>query len=187
MSLERGAIMRRFLQFALTFAAFAMLAVPLLAHGPTPQKVDETITIAAPPEAVWNLVKDFAAISAWHPDVASSAGRGGNEAGGERDVVLKSGGQLTDSLDEYEANDMTYSYRLAKENIDAIPVSFYSATLQVKPGANGGSEVEWLGRFYRADTGNEPPPEKNDEAAIAAMSKFFHDGLEGLKQKAENK
>jgi mxaD protein len=179
--------MKRSLSIALTFAVLALLAVPLSAHGPTPQKVDETVAIAASPDVVWNLVKDFAAISAWHPDVAKSEGRGGNEAGGERDVVLKSGGQVTDSLDEYVAKDMTYSYRLAKENIDAIPVSFYSATLQVKPGANGGSEVEWLGRFYRADTGNEPPPEKSDEAAIAAMTKFFQDGLAGLKQKAESK
>jgi len=179
--------MRRSLQFVLMLAAFAVLAGPLFAHGPTPQKVDATIAIAAPPDVVWNLVKDFAAISAWHPDVAKSEGRGGNAVGGERDVVLKSGGQLTDSLDEYVEKDMTYSYRLGKENVDAIPVSFYSATLQVKPGADGGSEVEWLGRFYRADTGNEPPPEKNDEAAIAAMTKFFQDGLAGLKQKAETK
>ena len=62
--------------------------------------------------------------------------------------MLKSGGQLTDSLDEYVEKDMTYSYRLGKENVDAIPVSFYSATLPVKPGADGGSEViEVLGRL----------------------------------------
>lgn len=179
--------MRLGFHYALVLAASVMLPGPLSAHGPTPQKVDETITIAAPPDAVWNLVKYFDAMSSWNPEVASSAGRGGNEVGGERDVVLKSGGQLTDSLDEYVAKDMTYSYRLAKENIDVFPVSFYSATLQVKPGANGGSEVEWLGRFYRADTGNFPPPEHDDEAAIAAMTKFFQDGLAGLKQKAETK
>jgi mxaD protein len=80
---------------------------------------------------------------------------------------------------------MTYSYRLAKENVDAMPVSFYSATIEVKPGANGGSEVEWIGRFYRADTGNFPPPEKSDEAATKAMTDFFRAGLEALKQKAE--
>ncbi len=101
--------------------------------------------------------------------------------------MLKSGGELTESLDEYLPTDMSYSYRLTKENIDALPVSFYSATLQVTPGANGGSEVEWLGRFYRADTSNFPPPEKSDEAAIAAMTKFFRAGLDGLKQKAEAK
>jgi mxaD protein len=102
-------------------------------------------------------------------------------------VVLKSGGQLTDSLDEYAAAEMSYSYRLAKENVEVMPVSFYSATLEVKPAANGRSSVEWLGRFYRADTGNFPPPEKSDEAATKAMTEFFHAGLEGLKQKAEAK
>jgi mxaD protein len=57
--------------------------------------------------------------------------------------------------------------------------------LSVKPGTNGGSEVEWDGRFYRADTGNFPAENQNDEAAIAAMTKFFHDGLQGLKAKLE--
>jgi mxaD protein len=163
----------------------ALIAAPVAAHGPTPQKVDEVIEIAAPPAAVWSIIQNFDAMADWHPSVASSAGRGGNESGGERDVVLKSGGQLTDSLDDYRANEMTYSYRLAKENVDAMPVSFYSATIEVKPGANGGSEVEWIGRFYRADTGNFPPPEKSDEAATKAMTDFFRAGLEALKQKAE--
>lgn len=35
--------------------------------------------------------------------------------------------------------------------------------------------------------GNFPSPERSDEAAIAAMTKFFHEGLAGLKQKAETK
>ena len=60
------------------------------------------------------------------------------------------------------------------------PISTMSDRVSVSAVASG-----W--RFYRADTGNEPPPEKSDEAAIAAMTKFFHDGLAGLKQKAETK
>lgn len=171
---------------ACSVAIAAAAILPVSAHGPTPQKVDEVVEIAAPPEAVWAIVKDFDKIADWHPLVASSTGRGGNEAGGERDVTLKSGGVLTDSLDEYNAGGMTYSYRQAKENVEAMPVSFYSATIEVKP-AGAGSTVEWIGRFYRADTGNEPPPEKNDEAAIKAMTEFFHGGLEGLKAKAEKK
>jgi mxaD protein len=162
-----------------------LAAAPAAAHGPTPQKVEETVTIAAPPKVVWDAVKNFDALGTWNPLVASSVGRGGNGQDAERDVVLKSGGQLTDSLDEYLDNEMSYSYRLATPNIDAFPVSFYSATLSVKPGTNGGSEVEWDGRFYRADTGNFPAENQNDEAAIAAMTKFFHDGLQGLKAKLE--
>lgn len=164
----------------------AVLAVaPATAHGPTPQKVEETVTIAASPKVVWDAVKNFDSLAKWHPLVASSAGRGGNGQNAERDVVLKSGGQLTDSLDEYLDSEMSYSYRLARPNIDAFPVSFYSATLSVRPGANGGSDVEWDGRFYRADTGNFPAENQNDEAAIAAMTHFFHEGLQGLKTKLE--
>jgi mxaD protein len=159
---------------------------PAAAHGPTPKKVEETIEIAAPPAAVWDILKDFGAIAGWHPLVEASEGKGGNVAGGERTVTLKSGGVLTDSLDDYQDGAMTYGYRLAKENTDAFPVSFYSATLAVIP-AGSGSKVDWVGRFYRADTSNFPPEDKNDDAAIAAMTNFLQEGLKGLKAKAEGK
>lgn len=153
-----------------------------LAHGPTPQTVTERIEIAAPPAQVWSLVKDFNALQRWHPAVMGSQG-GGNSVGAEREVSLK-GGSITDSLDEYNAAAMSYTYRLAKENPETFPVSFYSATLTVKPAASG-SAVEWLGRFYRADTGNYPPENLNDEAAMNAMRTFFRMGLAGLKRKVE--
>lgn len=157
------------------------------AHGPTPQKVEETVEIAAPPAAVWAIAKEFGKLSEWNPAVAKSEGTGGNAAGGTRIITLKSGGELQDSLDDFNDKDMTYSYRLAKENINVFPVSFYSAELQVKPGADGGSTVSWIGRFYRADTGNFPPDDKNDAAAIAAMKNLLSEGLKGLKAKAEAK
>jgi mxaD protein len=158
-----------------------------LAHGPTPKKVEESIEIAAPPAAVWAVAKDFAKIADWHPLVSESKGEGGNAAGGTRDVTLKSGGVLSDGLDEYDDKGMMYGYRLAKEDVDAFPVSFYSATLSIAPGADGGSTASWVGRFYRADTSNFPPEDKNDEAAIAAMTEFLQEGLKGLKAKAEAK
>lgn len=160
-------------------------ALPATAHGPTPQKVEETIAIAAPPDAVWAVVKDFASLAKWNPLVESSAGRGGNAPGGERDVVLKSGGKLVDSLDEYLDKEMSYSYRLATPNVEAFPVSFYSATLTVRPGADGGSEVAWDARLYRADTGNFPSEMQNDQAAIDAVTRFFQEGLKALKAQVE--
>ena len=170
---------------AVCVAHLLLAASPAIAHGPTPQKVEESILIAAPPATVWKAVGNFDALAAWNPLVASSAGRGGNETGAERDVTLKSGGTLTDGLDEYLGDDMTYSYRLAKPDIEAFPVSFYSATLSVRPGADGGSEVTWDGRFYRADTGNFPSEAQNDQAAIDAMTRFFHEGLQNLKSMIE--
>ncbi|ODR98281.1 MxaD protein [Methyloceanibacter superfactus] len=168
------------------FAVLTLLAVtPAAAHGPTPQKVEQSIAIAAPPETVWAAVKDFDGLAGWNPLVESSKGSGGNAADGTRVVVLKSGGQLIDSLDEYLDDEMSYSYRLATPDIESFPASFYSSTLMVKPGANGGSEVIWDARLYRADTGNFPSETQNDQAAIEAVTRYFQEGLKTLKEQVE--
>ena len=156
------------------------------AHGPTPQKVEEQIDIAAPPDKVWGLVKDFGAISSWSPAVTKSEGTGGNGNGATRTITLKAG-ELTEGLDYYSEKEMSYLYRLSKEKVDVLPVSSYTAELTVKPGAAGGSIVTWVARLYRADTGNEPAPDKNDAAATKAMKAFITEGLAGLKAKAEGK
>ena len=156
------------------------------AHGPTPQKADEKITIAAPPAAVWDVIKEFGSIGAWHAGLAIVTSEGGNKEGATRTLTLKSGGDLVESLDSYDEKAMTIEYRLLKENVDAFPVSFYSDQISVHP-ADGGSEVEWTSRFYRADTTNEPPEDKNDEAATKATTEFFQAGLAGIKAKAEGK
>ena len=168
-------------------AAALMLAnlATAWAHGPTPQKVEESIIIAAPPDAVWKVLGSFGGIADWQPLVKSVATTGGDTPGAERVLTLAKG-QIAEGLDEYDAPARRYGYRMSKENIEALPVSFYTATIEVKE-APGGSEVLWIGRFYRADTTNEPPDEYNDEAAIAAMTNFFKQGLEGLKAKVAGK
>ncbi len=168
----------------LSAALLVVFVCSASAHGPTPQKVEETIAIKAPPAAVWKVVKDFAGLSGWHAAVANCTGEGGNGTGATRTFTLKSGGELVDSLDEYDEAAKSYGYRLAKENIEAFPVSFYSATLTVNATSEG-SKVEWIGRFYRGDTANFPSDTLNDAAAAVAMRKFFRDGLEGLKTRLE--
>ena len=165
--------------------AFATLvAGTALAHGPTPQKVDQSITIKAKPDAVWKVLGPFAGIKDWHPAVEKAEGDGGDKEGGSRTVTLKNGGTLKESLDEYKADGFTYSYRMSEADLKALPVSSYSATITVSPEGDG-SKVQWQGRFYRGDTGNEPPEELSDAAGRAAMEKYFGDGLKGLKTKVE--
>jgi mxaD protein len=155
------------------------------AHGPTPQKVDEKITIAAPPADVWKVVGDFASIGSWHPELTKVKVAGtGNQT--TRTMTLKSGGDLIESLDAVDNKAMEIDYRLQNENIDAFPVSSYSDAITVKP-ASGGSEVEWISRLYRADTGNEPPAGKDDASAVKAATGFIQSGLAGLKAKLESK
>ena len=158
----------------------------VLAHGAAPKKIEETIDVAAKPEVVWKLLGDFAKISTWNPAVASSTAASDPDQGQERILTLKKGGKIIDAQTDYDAKKMTYSYRRVDDDVKVFPVSFYSATITVTPTATG-SEVDWIGRFYRGDTSNEPPPGLDDPDAIKAMKDFFETGLKNLKILAEKK
>ncbi|MBL0720812.1 SRPBCC family protein [Piscinibacter sp. Jin2] len=163
------------LAFAPTFAA---------AHGPTRQKASEVITIDAPPAAVWALIKDFSALSKWHPAVAESPADKGNEVGSVRQLKLKNGGALTETLEGYNAEKMSYSYR-AKDG-GALPVTNYTSTITVMD-EGGKAKVQWRGAFYRGYPNNDPPPDQNDEAAVKAITGVYQSGLQNLKALAEKK
>ena len=169
---------------ALALALITGLAAPTLAHGPTRQKVVEKITIDAPAAAVWARIKNFDALKNWHPAVAESPADKGNEVGSVRQLKLKGGGELSESLEGFNDEQMKYTYR-AKDG-GALPVTNYTSTIQVT--ADGAKAVvEWRGAFYRAYPNNDPPPDKNDEAAVAAITGVYKSGLDNLKKLAEAK
>jgi carbon monoxide dehydrogenase subunit G len=180
--------MLKFLGSRGTAAAVAALGVVLstsaLAHGPTRQKVVETISIDAPAAVVWARIKNFDALKDWHPAVAESPADKGNDIGSVRTVKLKEGGMLSESLEKYSDEQMSYHYR-AKDG-GALPVSNYTSTLKVVADGDK-STVEWQGAFYRAYPNNDPPPDKNDEAAVAAVTAVYKAGLANLKKLVETK
>jgi hypothetical protein len=153
------------------------------AHGPTPQKIDEKIVISAPVEDVWKKVSDFGSIADWHPMVESAT----SPEEGTRVLTLKDKeGTITESLDEKDDSKHYMGYRLLEENIEVMPVSYYGVSIQLDE-TDAGTEMTWEGRFYRADTGNFPPPEYSDEAAVKAMQDFATSGMEALKAELEGK
>lgn len=167
----------------LSFIALFLLSTSLaLAHGPTRQKVTEKVTINAPVAKVWALVKDFDALSKWHPAVAESPADKGNTVGSVRSLKLKDGGALEETLEDYSAEKMMIKYR-AKDG-GALPVSNYSSTLTVQAEGSG-TVVQWRGAFYRAYPNNNPPPGQDDEAAIKAITGVYQSGLANLKKLAE--
>ena len=58
--------------------AFLACSTIGLAHGPTRQKVTEQIQIKAAPAKVWEKIKDFNGLPAWHPAFASSTATNGS-------------------------------------------------------------------------------------------------------------
>ena len=164
------------------FALLASLAAASAAHGPTRQKVVEQVTIDAPPAAVWARIHNFDALKDWHPAIAESPADQGNAEGSVRSLKLKGGGELTETLEAYDDARMRYSYR-AKDG-GALPVTNYTSSISVR-GEGKQSVVEWRGAFYRGHPNNDPPPDRNDEAAVRAITGVYQGGLANLKKLIE--
>lgn len=165
----------------------ALMSAPCArAHGPTPQKIDEAVEVAAAPAAVWALVGDFGALAQWNPRLASSAADQGNTVGSTRTLRLAQGGTLSEELDEHLPAEMSMSYRSGR-NIDAkvLPVGSYTARLRVTPDGTG-SRLEWRARAYRADSGNEPAAGLDDADAVQALRDLMLPALQAVKKKFDN-
>lgn len=174
--------MLRRLALLLALAPVA-LTVPASAHGPTRQKVTETVEINAPADKVWSVVGNFQDMS-WHPAVTKTEGEGGSKAGAKRTLTLDGGGIIKEELLDYDAEKKKLKYQITEVDVKVLPVNNYSAWLSVAE-EGGKSVVTWKGAFYRGYMNNNPPPELNDEAAIKAVKGIFRSGLDNLKKVIE--
>jgi hypothetical protein len=163
------------------------------AHGPTRQKVIETVTISATPDKVWKVMGNFQDMS-WLPGVKSTTGTGGNSIDPKNDdnevakrtLTLESGGVIQEGLYKYDPVEHIYSYRIDKVDPKVLPVNDYSSTIKVEPSEDGkGSTVTWKGAFYRGYMNNDPPPDMDDAASKGAVKKIYRAGLDNLKKKVE--
>lgn len=158
------------------------------AHGPTRQKVSESVEINAAPAAVWSVVGDFAHPEKWLPTVAGTTAEGGNEKGATRELTLKSGGTLKEELKNHDDGKMSIQYKIIDPTDPAVfPVNNYSSTVTVQATPAGGSKVEWNAAFYRWFLNNNPPEGQNEAAAGAAVEKVVKESLANLKAMLEKK
>jgi len=169
----------------LALIAFALVPLTAAAHGPSPQKVEKTVTIKAEPAKVWAIIKDFGGINKWHPGVATSKieKKGGDTY---RHLTLKDGNTITEKLRSADDSDMQLKYEIDETT---LPFTDYYSIMKVKPGPGAGeTTVTWIGRFYRLYKLNPPIPKgQDDETAVAAVSAIYDSGLANLKKIAEGK
>lgn len=172
---------------ALAAAVLAIATGAATAHGPTRQKIVETVEIDKPVDKVWAVIGDFDALAKWHPVIASSVADKGNSEGSVRHLVLKAPGDpsFDEVLDKYDASAHSYKYEIPKVDPKLLPVNNYTSTISVHDNGKGGSTVEWKGAFYRGYMLNDPPPELNDEASVKAVRGVYRAGLDNLKKLVE--
>jgi hypothetical protein len=173
---------KRLAAFCVLLVASASLAD---AHGPTRQKVKESVEINAPAGKVWARIANFHDFS-WHPAVARTEGSGGNQPQAKRILTLQGGGVIEEVLESYAPEKMTFSYSISKVDVKVLPVTNYASRITVKAIDGGRTLVEWQGGFYRGYPNNDPPPELNDEAAVKAVIGVYRAGLDALKSAMES-
>lgn len=161
-----------------------LLPFAAAAHGPSPLKSVETVTIKAPAAKVWALVSNFGAIEKWLPAVKSTKTEE-KEGSTFRTLTLQDGSTVVERLKEKSDTDMQIKYEFVE---GALPVSTYNSKITVKDKGNGETEVEWFGRYYRKYMLNPPiPAGEDDESASKAINGIYQSGLANLKKVAEGK
>lgn len=177
---------------------FAFLPALVLAHGAPRITVEESIFINADPATVWNAVKNFDDAHSWIPVVTATEAEGGNEKGATRTLTLANGATISEELNKFDEEKMTYKYEITNisqagevddhgemHEVPAFPVSKYKSWVSVSA-AEGGSKVSWKGKFFRAYHGkHNPPKELDDDAAKNAVTGLYTSTLENLKTRLE--
>lgn len=124
-------------------------------------KVYRSTILAAPVEAVWDMVRDFNGHDRWHPAVATSQIERGNPSdrvGCVRRFRLQDGSELREQLLTLSDLETTFTYCLLDT---PIPLLNYVAHVRLAPVTDGDATFwEWESRF---DT------PKGREAELAAQ------------------
>ncbi len=167
--------------------ALALLAPQVFGAGANELTARQSITINAPPEAVWAVLGDFNGLPRWLSFIEASEITAGtnNEVGAIRLVTRRNGTKVTERLLDYDRHNM----RLAYTYIDgAVMASDYFPVLSVKDGGNGTSVVEWSARFKRLSYWVDPPPAGQDDKTLTDLyNGLYKAGLENLKRVVEGR
>ena len=143
----------------------------IFAHGPTRQKVSESVTIKAELNEAWALISDLRSIGEWHSKYKSIEKKGEEP----QPISMFSGESGMVQILSLDSEKKLFKYRLKKPG--DLPVNNYSARFRLEEVESGEVKITYKGAFYRKFLNNDPPPEENDEAAIAAVTKMYKDTL----------
>lgn len=166
-------------KFVTLFTILVFSHISSFAHGPSRQKVVESIEINASIEDVWNVISDFQNFQ-WNKNIKKSFAKS-NEIGSERLITFKSGENIKQKLEKINKEKMMVSWRVIDTNDKILPVNSYAAKIFLKSDKDK-TIVQYKTGFYRGFMGNDPPPELNDENSKKLVKIFITENLKGLKK-----
>jgi len=171
---------------AASMAALSWLAPGAFAGEANELTVKQSISINAPPEAVWAVIGDFNGLPRWLSAIEASEIVLGtnNQPGAIRQLTRRNGTKVTEKLLDYDAHNM----RLAYTYVDgAVMASDYFPVLSVRAAGEGTSVVEWTAHFKRLAYAVDPPPAGQDDKSMTDLyNGIYKTALESLKRVVES-
>ena len=155
-----------------------------LSHGPSRQKVSETISVKASAEKVWEIVKNFKDFK-WNDDIKNCSASD-NQIGSERTIEFVNGSLVKQKLEKLSDEKLMIGWRVIETDNKMLPVNSYAAKVFIIPKDDNTTQVKYKAGFYRGFMGNDPPEELNDENSKKKVENFIKKSLNGLKKFAEN-
>ena len=168
--------------------AFGLLALLTFAatwaDPPKMLHVTETVEIKAPADKVWATLKDFDSLNKWHPGFSNDQLVSGsnNAVGAVRKLTIKDGPSFTEKLLAFDDANHSFRYMIVDS---PLPITNYSSTVSVRPGAAGMSKVIWRGAFRRKNTSDNPPEAETDAGVTKLIQGVYRGGLDNLKKMLE--
>ncbi len=138
-------------------------------------KVAASTILAAPVEAVWEVIRDFNGHDRWHPAVADSAierGQPSDKVGCVRRFHLADGSELREQLLTLSDIDMAFSYCLLDT---PIPLLNYVAHVRLLPVTDRDHTFwHWESRF-------DTPTGQENTLKIMVGENIYQGGMDAVK------
>jgi Polyketide cyclase / dehydrase and lipid transport len=140
-------------------------------------RVYTSSVIDASAEAVWDVVRDFNALSRWHPLIADSRienSQAADKVGCIREIRLRDGARIREQLLTLSDFDYQCTYSILES---PMPMTNYIATLKLTPITDGNrSFAEWSAEF-------ECDEAQERDLAETIGQGVFQGGFDALKQR----
>lgn len=132
-----------------------------------------SITLAATPDRVWQLIGGFDSLPDWLPYIPKSIL---SEGGRVRSLLNPDGDAIVERLEAFDNAARSYTYSILRA---PFPVTGYRSTLRVVGSDDAQStRVEWSGEFT--------PDGVSDAEATALFEAIYRDGLSALATTMKN-
>lgn len=155
--------------FSLIFV-FVLLGCNSMPSTTESLSVEKTLVINATAAEVWDFAGGWTGLDVLAPEAIQNAVSNGNTVGSFRDVNLKGGGVVHETM--VDKGPTSYSYIIIES---PLPVSNYKSTISVKDIGNGQSLFSWKSNFIAEGV--------SDEEAVKIFDGLYQGAIDVLKSK----